>query len=72
MANMGYCRFENTYKDLEECRDVLDENGFGYLSESERQYADLLYESARDYIRIFEMTAGIDDSNRRQVIKRCR
>lgn len=24
MANMSYCRFENTFSDLEDCRDALD------------------------------------------------
>lgn len=24
MANMSYCRFENTLSDLEDCRDALD------------------------------------------------
>lgn len=25
MANMSYCRFENTARDLQDCRDALDE-----------------------------------------------
>ena len=27
MANMGYCRFENTYQDLEACYEALQEAG---------------------------------------------
>lgn len=27
MGNMGYCRFENTYHDLQECYNVLVEAG---------------------------------------------
>ena len=25
MSNMGYCRFENTLRDLQDCRDALQE-----------------------------------------------
>jgi hypothetical protein len=35
MSNMSYCRFENTYKDLRDCVEhIEDEN----LSESEKFY----------------------------------
>ena len=26
MANMGYCRFQNTYNDLDDVKEVLDGN----------------------------------------------
>jgi len=35
MANMSYCRFENTFKDLADCEDNWDE---GELSTSEEKY----------------------------------
>ena len=38
MANMSYCRFENTYNDLREAYDWLFEKDFTELSESERKY----------------------------------
>jgi len=34
MANMSYCRFENTVSDLQDCYDRMDD---GDLSESETQ-----------------------------------
>lgn len=27
MSNMSHCRFENTYKDLSDCKEALDEAG---------------------------------------------
>ena len=35
MGNMGHCRFENTYSDLEDCYDHIDEKE---LSEDESDY----------------------------------
>jgi hypothetical protein len=40
MANMSYCRFENTCRDLRDCRDALVEGE--ELSESELTWARLL------------------------------
>lgn len=48
MANMSYCRFENTYHDLLDCEDHFgdkpnDESGDEYsLSESETKYRNKL------------------------------
>ncbi len=39
MANMSYCRFENTYRDLLDCYDFLITKNFNELSESEKKYA---------------------------------
>jgi len=39
MANMSYCRFENTFRDLLECYDFLSYNDIDELSESEKKYA---------------------------------
>lgn len=39
MANMSYCRFENTFRDLSECYDFLSYNDIDKLSESEKKYA---------------------------------
>lgn len=35
MGNMSYCKFENTYRDLEDCYESMDEDD---LSESETKY----------------------------------
>lgn len=39
MSNMSYCRFENTYNDLLECLDALDnEGGIEGVEEEANQY----------------------------------
>lgn len=38
MSNMSYCRFENTYGDLEDCYDNMGEEEKKDLSESEKEY----------------------------------
>ena len=38
MANMSYCRFENTYRDLMDCLNAL-QNGADGLSDRELNYA---------------------------------
>jgi hypothetical protein len=49
MSNMSYCRFENTYSDLEECLEALQNDGLENLSESELLFAKQLIETC-DYI----------------------
>ena len=51
MANMSYCRFENTYSDLADCVGALEERD--ELSERELIYADLMYDMCVDYIRAY-------------------
>lgn len=46
MANMSYCRFENTLSDLEDCRDALDKGDS--LSEREVRKAKALIDLCRD------------------------
>ena len=50
MANMSYCRFENTYRDLTYCQEHLDDTD---LSDSEKRYREYLitlcYEIANSY-----------------------
>jgi hypothetical protein len=41
MANMSYCRFENTYKDLYECEDALYSGDIAE-NHTERKYAKKL------------------------------
>lgn len=51
MANMEYCRFENTYYDLEECYNDLSEKGVAALQQRvdahERRYIKKLIELCR-------------------------
>jgi phage host-nuclease inhibitor protein Gam len=45
---MSYCRFENTYGDLQDCYDALAEKDLDELSESEKKYAKKLIKMCRD------------------------
>ena len=39
MGNMSYCRFENTYKDLIDCQEALqDADGVDNLEEDSNEY----------------------------------
>lgn len=40
MTNMSYCQFQNTYRDLQQCYDAMDEEE----SESEAKYKKWLIE----------------------------
>lgn len=50
MANMSYCRFENTFSDLEDCK----ENLFKKLSRSENGYRERLIELCQEIIEMAE------------------
>ena len=50
MANMSYCRFENTYRDLLDCSIHINSD----LSESESYYRKLLIELCNQIIEDFE------------------
>lgn len=53
MANMSYCRFENTFRDLLECSDFLNNNDIDTLSESEKKYALWLIKMCSDIAEDF-------------------
>ena len=53
MATMSYCRFENTYHDLRDCLNALQE--YDELSESEQKYCKMLIKVAKQIIQ-FEDT----------------
>jgi len=48
MSNMSYCRFENTYQDLEECYSHLEDDN---LSSSEFRYRQDLIELCRNIVQ---------------------
>lgn len=53
MANMPYCRFENTYRDLKDCYNAMsDESNIeefvSKLNESEKKYYKLILDLCRD------------------------
>lgn len=58
MANMSYCRFENTMRDLQDCVDTLEEmetaEDLAELSKSERQSADTMFDLCQAYINLYE------------------
>jgi hypothetical protein len=45
MTNMSYCRFENTYRDLNDCYDALSYGD--ELSESEQDFRERLVDLCR-------------------------
>lgn len=58
MANMSYCRFENTYHDLQDCQTALDNyinNDENVISSNEeRRYAKELIALCREIADYFE------------------
>jgi hypothetical protein len=48
MANMSYCRFQNTESDLRDCQRALDENGLDGLSDEERDAAEHIIRMCRE------------------------
>lgn len=52
MANMSYCRFENTYSDLADCVGALRD--CEEMSDLEHRYASLMREMCVDYIRAYD------------------
>lgn len=50
MANMSYCRFENTYRDLLDCSYSINKG----LSESEHKYRERLVQLCQDILDEFD------------------
>jgi hypothetical protein len=59
MANMSYCRFQNTYNDLIDCYDNLN----GSLSESEKRYRERLVELCQSIVDEFNPSCQNEDDN---------
>jgi len=54
MANMSYCRFENTKNDFQDCLNYLEEHEtLEKLSDSERRESQELYKLAQAYIELY-------------------
>ena len=53
MANMSYCRFENTYRDLQDCLNALNNYGPDNLSDSELKFAKMMMQTC-DYMLSFQ------------------
>lgn len=48
MPNMSYCRFENTFHDLRDCFNALNEEQ--KLSESEKKFAKKMLKEMADFL----------------------
>lgn len=51
MANMSYCRMENTYGDLRDCYENWGDDDGDELSDSEKRYRSDLLELCKEIIR---------------------
>ena len=54
---MSYCRFENTYRDLVDCAQAMNET----LSESERKYKEKLVNVCQEIIEEYELNKMSND-----------
>lgn len=55
MANMSYCRFENTLRDLMDCLNAIEEEGMRAIeSKWEQEAADDLVHTAKRFIDAYE------------------
>ncbi len=64
MPNMSYCRFENTYSDLRDCLDALenlDDPNTESLSRTEKYKAIGMIDLCRRYIETAEEAFGEDE-----------
>jgi len=52
MANMSYCRFENTYLDLKDCYKAM-RNGTDDLSENEKEFHNQMLELCKKIVNDF-------------------
>jgi hypothetical protein len=52
MPNMSYCRFQNTYRDLDDCYEAIInyEEGKEELSEEEQAYKNKLIELCKEIV----------------------
>lgn len=53
MANMSYCRFQNTVPDLQDCYEALVDDGINSLSAEERRSAIRLINLCCDIVDAF-------------------
>jgi hypothetical protein len=56
---MGYCRFQNTLSDLEDCQDALGEDGLESLSVDERRAAERLIKVCQEIASDFGDQADV-------------
>lgn len=56
MANMSYCRFSNTLRDLQDCVSALDtiSNGDELLGYEEARAAEAMLQVCQEYINTYQ------------------
>jgi hypothetical protein len=59
MANMSYCRFQNTYNDLIDCYNNID----SHLSDQEHQFRLQLVELCQSIVDEFNPSCQNEDDN---------
>jgi hypothetical protein len=59
MANMSYCRFENTANDLEDCFEHMGDD-INELSKSETKYRLSIIQTAKEIIEDFGHEIGCE------------
>ena len=53
MSNMSYCRFENTYKDLQDCFNNFDDDED--LSKREASFRIRLFQLCQDIVKTYDL-----------------
>lgn len=61
MGNMSYCRFENTLRDLRDCRKDMSETDFYELSETEQEARNKLVALCKNISEQFEEEEMIEE-----------
>ena len=64
MANMSYCRFENTARDLGDCVDALNNREIDDLSSYEVAGLRDLFDSAQEIIYMEEYIKEVIENNK--------
>lgn len=54
MANMSYCRFENTSRDLRDCVNALEDIAYEGISKREWHYAKTIRNLCEEYLEAFD------------------
>lgn len=69
MANMNYCRFENTNYDLGECLEALEERNIA--SNSEKRYAKRMLEKVLNFCQEEGIINHYDFDRLKEIITEC-
>jgi hypothetical protein len=68
MANMSYCRFQNTYRDLQDCVNALNDNGADTLSDDELAAARMMMQLC-DHMQSFYDEVLDESENRKEQVQ---